>query len=90
MRILWDESELEEEAIVKLMATFFAIFYVDDAYLASKDPQFLQRVLDVLVDLFAWVGLETNVQKTQMMICMPGGLVLSFRQLRTSRCGEAW
>jgi hypothetical protein len=69
---LRDESELEEEAIALLMATFFAIFYVDDAYLASRDPDFLQRALDVLVDLFARVGLETNVKKTQAMTCMPG------------------
>ena len=72
MQILWDESELEEEAIELRMATFFTIFYVDDAYLASRDPDFLQRALDVLVDLFTWVGLETNVKKTQTMICTPG------------------
>ena len=72
MRILWDESELEEEAIKLLMAIFFVIFYVDDTYLALRDPEFLQRALDVLVNLFAWGGLETNVEKTQTMICMPG------------------
>jgi hypothetical protein len=72
LQILQDESELEEEAIELLLATFFAIFYVDDAYLASRDPDFLQQALDVLVDLFARVGLETNVKKTQTMICTPG------------------
>jgi hypothetical protein len=41
-------------------------------YLASWDPEFLQQVLDILVNLFARVGLETNVKKTQMMICTPG------------------
>ena len=55
-----------------LMATFFAIFYVDNAYLASRDPDFLQLALDILVSLFARVGLETNVSKTQAMICTPG------------------
>ena len=54
------------------MAIFFTIFYVDDAYLALRDPEFLQRALDVLVNLFVRVGLETNMQKTQTMICMPG------------------
>jgi hypothetical protein len=72
VRQLWEESELEEEVITKLMAAFFAIFYVDDAYLASRDPEFLQRALDILVNLFARVGLKTNVKKTQTMICMPG------------------
>ncbi len=65
-------STLEPDEIDRLMATFFAIFYVDDAYLVSRDPDFLQRVLDIIVDLFACIGLETNVQKTQTMICTPG------------------
>jgi hypothetical protein len=72
VRQLQEESELEEEVITKLMAAFFANFYIDDAYLALRDPEFLQRVLDILVNLFARVGLKTNVMKTQTMICMPG------------------
>jgi hypothetical protein len=72
LRILRDENELEEEAIDMLLTTFFAIFYVDDAYLALRDPDFLQRALDVLVGLFPRVGLETNMKKTQTMICTPG------------------
>jgi hypothetical protein len=45
------------------MAAFFAIFYVDDAYLAARDPDFLQVALNSLVSLFERVGLETNVKK---------------------------
>jgi hypothetical protein len=69
---LREESELEEAVITELMAAFFAIFYVDDAYLASRDPEFLQQALDILVGLFAGVGLETIMKKTQTMICTPG------------------
>ncbi len=72
VRQLKEENELEEAVITKLMAAFFAIFYVDDAYLASQGPEFLQRALDILVYLFARFGLKTNVKKTQMMICTPG------------------
>jgi hypothetical protein len=72
VRQLWEESELEEAVITELMAAFFAIFYADDAYLALRDPEFLQQALDILVNLFAHVGLETNMKKTQTMICMPG------------------
>jgi hypothetical protein len=51
---------------------FFTIFYVDDAYFASRDPVFLQTALDILVELFERVGLKTNRLKTQAMICIPG------------------
>ena len=67
---LEEESELEGEAITELVATLFVIFYVDDAYLASRDPKFLQRAVTILVDLFARVGLETNAKK--IMIFTPG------------------
>jgi hypothetical protein len=72
------------------MATFFTIFYVDDAYLASRDAGFLQHVLDLLVDLFERVGLQTNTTKTQTMICTPGRIRTqlpseSYRRMMTGR-----
>jgi hypothetical protein len=72
LRELQEGSALEPHKIDHLMATFFAIFYVNDVYLATHDPDFLQRVLDVIVGLFACIGLKTNVQKMQAMICTPG------------------
>jgi hypothetical protein len=55
-----------------MMAAFFAIFYIDDAYLASWDAGFRQHALDILVDLFERVGLQTNTSKMLTMICTPG------------------
>jgi hypothetical protein len=72
LRELREGGGYEEWEMDDLMSPFFAIFYVDNAYLASRDPEFLQRALDLLVSLFARVGLETNVSKMQTMICTPG------------------
>jgi hypothetical protein len=72
LRELREGSALEPDEIDRLMATFFAIFYVNDAYLASRNPDFLQRALDVIVGLSSRVGLKTNAQKMQTMICTPG------------------
>ncbi len=72
LRKLREGSALKPDKIDHLMAIFFAIFYVDDAYLASHDPEFLQRALNVIVGLFACVGLKTNAQKMQTMIFTPG------------------
>ncbi len=76
LRELREGSALEPDKIDRLMATFFAIFYVDDAYLASCNPEFFQRVLDVIVGLFSRVGLKTNAQKMQTMICTPGRICI--------------
>jgi hypothetical protein len=46
--------------LTELMRSFFAIFYVDNAYFA------------IVVELFERVGLETNRLKTQAMVCTPG------------------
>ncbi len=69
---LWQGGEFEEEELSEIMATFFAIFYINDAYLASRDAGFLQQVLDILINLFERVDLQTNTSKSQTMICMPG------------------
>ncbi len=49
-----------------------ALFYEDDGYIASRDPELLGRALIIIVDLFERVGLKTNTTKTETMICTPG------------------
>ncbi len=72
LRQLRDSGIVDPEELDLLMAAFFAIFFVDDAYLAARDPNFLQVALNSLVSLFECVGLETNIAKMQAMICTPG------------------
>jgi hypothetical protein len=85
-----------EEELAELMRGFFAIFYVDDAYFASRDPVFLQTALDILVELFERVGLETNRLKTQAMICTPGRIrtqlpTASYHRMRLGfQTSEEW
>jgi hypothetical protein len=57
MRQLEEDGDYKEEEVAEYMVTFFAIFYVDDAFLASRDAGFLQHALSLLVDLFKRVGL---------------------------------
>jgi hypothetical protein len=71
-RQLHDDGIVDPEELDLLMAAFFAIFYVDDVYLAARDPDFLQVALNSLVSLFERVGLETNVKKMKTMICTLG------------------
>jgi hypothetical protein len=57
------DGNYKEKEFVAYMATFFAIFYIDDAYLASWDAEFLQYALTHLVHLFKRIGLQTNTKK---------------------------
>jgi hypothetical protein len=72
MQRLEEDGNYKEEEVADYMATFFAIFYVDDAFLASRDVGFLQLELTLLVDLFERAGLQANTTKTQTLVCTPG------------------
>ncbi len=38
MQFLQEEMDMEGGELDEMMETLFAIFYVDDAYIASRDP----------------------------------------------------
>jgi hypothetical protein len=65
---LQESGEYVEDELFEMMATFFAIFYVNDAW----DVGFLQHALNILVNLFERVGLQTNTSKTLTMTCTLG------------------
>jgi hypothetical protein len=75
---LWEDGDYKEEEPAEFIATFFAIFYINNVYLASWDAVFLQRTLTLLVHLVERIGIQTNTLKTQTIICTPG-------QIRTAR-----
>jgi hypothetical protein len=48
-----------------------ALFYADDGCLSTIDHEWLQKALEILTELFRRIGLETNTQKTVLMISNP-------------------
>jgi hypothetical protein len=58
--------------LVAQIEELFAIFYVDNCYITSRDAEFLQEALDILVETFKRVGLATNTKKMQAIVCTPG------------------
>jgi hypothetical protein len=72
LRQLHDSGIMDPEELDLLLRAFFAIFFIDDAYLATRDPDFLQVALNSLVSLFERVGPGTNIKKMQTMNCTPG------------------
>jgi len=45
-----------------------AMFCADDGFVGSPNKQWLQDAFEVLVDLFARVGLKNNAEKTKVMV----------------------
>ncbi len=71
MRVMLDNTEGN---LAKCIASLFAVFYVNDSYIASCDAEFLQEALNILVKTFKHVGLATSIKKTQAMIYTLGKL----------------
>jgi hypothetical protein len=59
-------------ALAKRIAGLFAVFYVDNGYITSRDAELLQEALNILVESFKRIGLATNTKKTQAMVCTLG------------------
>ncbi len=60
-----------EGNLTKHIEGLFAVFYLNDGYIASRDAEFLQEALNILVEMFKHVGLAENTKKTQAMVCTP-------------------
>jgi hypothetical protein len=72
MRLMRTTINNADGNLAECIEGLFAVFYVDDGYIASRNTEFLQEALGILVETFKQVGLATNTKKTQAMVCIPG------------------
>ena len=87
LRIMRQTLDNSDGKLAARVEALFAIFYVDDGYIASKDAEFLQEALNIPVETIKHVSLVTNMKKMQVMVCTPGKirvqlLVDSYQRLR--------
>jgi hypothetical protein len=72
MRLMHAMIDDADGNLVKRIAGLFVVFYLDDGYIASRNAEFLQEALGILVKTFKHIGLATNMKKTQAMVCTLG------------------
>ena len=51
------------------------VFYADDIMIGSRDPDWLQGDINVLIVLFRGVLLMSNIEKSNTMTCQPGDIL---------------
>ena len=71
MAVMEGAEDPGTEGFVQDIQRLAKYFYADDGFLASTRATRLQRVFNVLTELFDRVGLRTNVGKTVSMACQP-------------------
>ena len=48
------------------------IFYANDVRIAGRDHVWIQDAMLLMVAIFRRIGLETNLENTNTMVCTPG------------------
>jgi hypothetical protein len=72
IRIMCEMLDDSDGKLATQVEALFAIFYVDDGYIASKDAEFPQEALDILVETFKRVGLATNTRRRRQWCARQG------------------
>ena len=70
----WEHLLAIRRIPLREIRTRIAIFYSNDGLIASRNPETLQKAIDLLTGLFDRVGLQTNIRKTEVIIFMPGNI----------------
>ena len=73
MRLMHEMLDDSKGDLANQVEALFAIFYVNDRYIASRDVEFLQEALDILVKTFKCIGLAMNTKKMQATWCVHQG-----------------
>ena len=50
-------------------------FYTDDGMIGSRDPEWIQGAINVLIGLFRRVFLMANDEKSNTLTCQPGSVI---------------
>jgi hypothetical protein len=78
MRLMLETISNAEGDLAKCMEGLFAVFYVNDSFIASCNTEFLQEALGILIMMFKHAGFVTNRKKTRVMVCTPGRIRVQF------------
>ena len=67
-----EDQLVAQEGLVLAVVRCLGLFYEDNIVMGSRDPEWLQGALNVLIGLFRRYGLVVNSAKSKVMTCHPG------------------
>ena len=71
-----EDQRVAHNGMGEAVGRCMGIFYVNDGMVGSRNVEWLQHLINVLVGLFWWYGRADNVAKSRRMTCRPGALRL--------------
>ena len=74
LALMVDDQLSVQEGLGLALGRCLVIFYANGGMVESRDPDWLQGNLNVIIGIFCRYGLVMNVTKSKVMICQPGAL----------------
>ena len=74
MAMTVEDQRVDHDWLGETVGRCLGVFYVNNDMVGSRDPDWLQNTMNVLVGLFRRYGLATNVDKSHTMTCQPSAL----------------
>ena len=72
--LMVEYGEVVHDRLDHIVGWIPGVFYMDNGLLGSRDPDWLQVSLNILIGLFRKIVLASNVAKSNTMICHPGAI----------------
>ena len=69
-----EDQRVAHDGLEETVGRCLGVFYADDDMVGSREPDWLQNLMNILVGLFRRYGLAANVAKSHTMTCQPGRL----------------
>ena len=74
MAMTVEDQRVDHDGMGETVGRFLGVFYDNDGIVGSRNSEWLQHVMNVLVRLFRRYGLAANVGKSCTMTFYPGAL----------------
>ena len=69
-----EDQRVAHDGMGKTVGRCLGVFYANDGMVGSREPDWLQHTMNILVGLFRRYGLAANVNKSHTMTCQPGAI----------------
>ena len=66
------DNEAGSDRFGNTVADKMALFYAYYGIIDSTNPVWLQRLFDILIGLFGWFSIRTNMEKMVTIVCQSG------------------
>ena len=71
-----EDQRVAHNGMVEASGLCLGVFYANDGMVGSRDVEWIQHLMNVLVGLLRQYGLVSNIAKSRMMMCQPDSLRL--------------